>query len=80
MDLQRLAPRGDDFVGDVGRGLHQVDVRLLLQTLLHNFHVQQAQKAAAKAEAEASLDSGSNSKLGSLIDSLVSASRSSAKS
>ena len=32
--------------------MHQVDIRILLQPLLHDLHVQQAQKAAAEAEAQ----------------------------
>ena len=52
VDLERLAGRGDDLVGDVRRRLHQVDVGLLLEPLLHDLHVQQAQEAAAKAEAQ----------------------------
>ena len=41
-----------DLVGHVRRRLHQVDVRFLLQTLLDDFHVQQAEEAAAKSEAQ----------------------------
>ena len=41
-----------DLVRHVGGGLHQVDVRLVLQSLLDDFHVQQTQKAASKTEAE----------------------------
>ena len=44
--------RGEDLVGHVRRGLHQVEVGLLLQPLLDDLHVQQAQEAAAEAEAQ----------------------------
>ena len=42
----------DHLVDHAGRGGDQVLVELTLQTLLHDFHVQQAQKAAAEAKAQ----------------------------
>ena len=41
-----------NLVRDVRRGLHQIDIGILLEPLLDDFHVQQAQEAAAEAEAE----------------------------
>ena len=52
VDFERLAAVGRDLVGDVRRRLHQVDVGILLEPLLHDLHVQQAQEAAAEAEAQ----------------------------
>ena len=49
---QLFAALGHDFVGHVRRGLHQVDVGFLFEPLLDDFHVQQAEEAAAKAEAQ----------------------------
>ena len=40
------------LVDHAGRGGDEVLVKLTLQTLLHNFHVQQAQEAAAKTKAQ----------------------------
>jgi len=74
MDLQSRAFPGQNLVSHVSGRLHEVHVRLLLQTLLDDFHVQQPEKPAAKA------NPGPRSfrlefKLGSLIESFVSASR-----
>ena len=52
MNFELLAADGRDFVRDVRRRLHEVDIGILLQPLLHDFHVQQAEEAAAEAEAE----------------------------
>ena len=52
MDLQRAAVTRDDFVGHVGRSLHEIHVGLAFEPLLDDLHVQQAQKSAAEAEAE----------------------------
>ncbi len=52
LDLDDLAIALDHFVDHAGRGGDQVLVEFALQALLHDFHVQQAQEAAAKAEAQ----------------------------
>ena len=52
VDLELFAVVERDLVSHVRRGLHQVDVGLLLEPLLDDLHVQQAQKAAAEAEAQ----------------------------
>ena len=52
VDPQRFAVRGEDLVGDVRRGLHQVEIGFLLQPLLDDLHVQQAQESAAETEAQ----------------------------
>ena len=52
VNFEFLAAVGRDFVRHVRSGLHEVDVGILLQPLLHDLHVQQAQEAAAEAEAE----------------------------
>ncbi len=52
VDFELFAGVGRDFVRDVGGGLHEIDVGILLQPLLYDLHVQQAQEAAAEAEAE----------------------------
>ena len=43
---------GQDFVGHVGRGLHEIQIGFALEPLLDDFHVQQPQKSAAEAEAQ----------------------------
>ena len=52
VDFDHLAIGRGDAVTDAGRGGDQVDLELALQALLHDFEVQQAEKAAAEAEAE----------------------------
>ena len=52
VDLDLFAVVERDLVRHVRRGLHQVDVGVLLQPLLDDLHVQQAQKAAAESEAQ----------------------------
>ena len=47
-----LAVPFQQFVGDVGSGLDQIDVRFFFQPLLDDLHVQHAQESAAEAEAE----------------------------
>ena len=51
-DVDRLAGRLLDPVGDVGRGLDKVEVVLLLQPLLDDLHVEEPKEATAEAEAE----------------------------
>ena len=41
-----------DFIRDHGRGLDEIEIGFLFESLLDDFHVQQAQEAAAKAKAE----------------------------
>ena len=48
----RLALARQDLVGDVRRGLHQVEVAVALQALLDDLAVEHAEEAAAEAEAE----------------------------
>ena len=52
VDFQHFAVARKDFVSHVRRGLHEVDVGLLLQPLLDDFHVQQSEEAAAESEPE----------------------------
>lgn len=52
LDHDHFAVVANHLVDHAGRGRDQVLVELALQTLLHDFHVQQAEEAAAKAEAE----------------------------
>jgi hypothetical protein len=47
-----LAIALDHLIDHAGRGGDQVLVELALQALLHDFHVQQAQEAAAEAKAQ----------------------------
>ena len=72
VDVQRLAVRGEDFVGDVGRGLHQVEIGLLPSSRCWMISMcSRPRKPQRKPKPRASLVSGSNSKLGSLIAELV---------
>ncbi len=50
VDFDRGAVRQADAVDDARRGHNQVEAVLALQPLLHDLHVQQAQKAAAEPE------------------------------
>ena len=52
VDLDDGAVGEVDLVADAGRGGDEVEVELALQALLNDFHVQQAEEAAAEAEAE----------------------------
>ncbi len=52
-DVQGLAVAGQDLVGHGRGGLHQREVALALEPLLHDLHVEHAQKPAAEAEARA---------------------------
>ncbi len=52
VDLDDLAVGGGDAIAHAGRGGDQVDAEFALEALLHDFHVQQAEKAAAKTEAQ----------------------------
>ena len=52
LDLQHRAVVQLHLVDHAGRGGDEVLVELALQALLHDLHVQQAQKAAAEAEAQ----------------------------
>ena len=47
-----LAVGGGDAIAHAGRGGDQVDAEFALEALLHDFHVQQAEEAAAKTEAQ----------------------------
>ncbi len=47
-----VAGGGGDAVAHAGRGGDQVDAEFALQPLLHDLHVQQAQKSAAETEAQ----------------------------
>ncbi len=47
-----VSGRGGDAVAHAGRRGDEVDVEFALQPLLRNFHVQQAQKAAAESESK----------------------------
>ena len=54
LSMRSVSPlRGQDFVGDVGRGLHQVELGFAFQPLLDDLAVQHAEEAAAEAEAQA---------------------------
>src|SRR5579862_9386026 len=46
------AIRLGDFVAHTGRGGDEVEAELALEALLNDFHVEQAEKAAAEAETE----------------------------
>ena len=52
VDFYHLARRRRDAVLHARRGRDQVDVEFALEALLHDFHVQQAEKAAAETESE----------------------------
>ena len=52
VNFEQLTAAGDDLIGHVGSGLDQVDIRFALQPLLHDFHVEQAEEAAAEAKPE----------------------------
>ncbi|PRD36405.1 UNVERIFIED_CONTAM: hypothetical protein NCL1_08904 [Trichonephila clavipes] len=52
VDVERLALLGDDLVDHRRRRGQQVEVVFALQALLHDFHVQHAEEAAAEAEAQ----------------------------
>ncbi len=52
VDLDDLVTRGGDAVAHAGRGGDQIDVELALQALLHDFQMQQSEKAAAETEAQ----------------------------
>jgi hypothetical protein len=58
LDHQHLAVGAHHLVDHAGRGGDQVLVELALEALLHDLHVQQAQKAAAKAKAQRLADLG----------------------
>ena len=53
VSTSRTSPRlGGDAITDAGCGGDQVDAEFALQPLLHDFHVQQPEEAAAESEAE----------------------------
>ena len=52
VNVQRFARGGFDFIDDSRRGGDEVKVVLALQPLLHDFHVQHAEEAAAEAKAQ----------------------------
>ena len=52
VDLDHLAVGRRHAVAHAGRGRDQVEIEFALESLLHDLHVQQAEKAAAEAEAE----------------------------
>jgi hypothetical protein len=58
LHLDDFAIALDHLVDHAGRGGDQVLVELALQALLHDFHVQQAQEAAAEAKAQRLRDFG----------------------
>jgi len=51
LSTMRIVVLGDDFIDYSRRGRDQVDVVFSFQSLLHDFHMQHAQKTAAEAEA-----------------------------
>ena len=52
IDQHHLAVGAHHLINHAGGGGDQVLVKLALQPLLHDFHVQQAQEAAAKAKTQ----------------------------
>ena len=50
VDQNRAAVSLDDLVYDGGQSRHEVEVKLALQTLLNDLHMQHSEKAAAEAE------------------------------
>ncbi len=52
VDFDDFAGHARDAVTHARRGRNQIKAELALQPLLHDFHVQQAEEAAAKAETE----------------------------
>ena len=58
LDFQHLTAGHGHFIDHAGCGGDQVLVELALQTLLHDLHMQQPQKAAAKTKAQRLADFG----------------------
>ena len=56
VDDDGFALARQDFVGDVRRRLHEIELAVALQALLDDLAVEHSQKAAAEAEAEAFAD------------------------
>jgi hypothetical protein len=54
VDFDHLAGRGDEFVDHGRRGGDQIELILALQALLHDLHVQHAEKPDAEPEAQCS--------------------------
>ncbi len=52
IDFDQFAIGLGDFVADAGRGGDQRQIEFAFQALLNNFHVEQAEEAAAKTESE----------------------------
>ena len=52
VDFDHRAVGFVDLVADAGGGGDEVEIEFALQTLLNDFHVEQAEEAAAEAEAE----------------------------
>ncbi len=52
IDLQRFTARCDDLENNRGRGGNQLEIVFTLQALLHDLHVQHAEKPAAKPESQ----------------------------
>ncbi len=52
VDFDQFAVGFGDLVAHAGRGGDEVEVEFALQALLNDFHVEQAEKAAAEAEAQ----------------------------
>ena len=52
IDFDHLAIGLVNLVAHAGRGRDQLQIELALQSLLDNFHVQQAEKAAAESESK----------------------------
>ena len=52
VDFKPFPAAFDDFVGHIRSGLDQVDIAFVLEALLDDFHMQEAEETAAKAEPE----------------------------
>src|SRR5215213_1072729 len=52
IDLQHLAVSRRHYVTHAGSSRDQIEIKLTLQSLLHDFHVQQTEKATAKPKTE----------------------------
>ena len=52
VDFDHLAVGLCDLVADAGGGGDEVEIEFALEALLNDFHVEQAEEAAAEAEAE----------------------------
>ena len=52
IDADHFAIRFQNLIGHVGGSLNEIDVLFVFETLLHNFHMQHAQKTTAETETE----------------------------